>query len=87
MDVFLYFYEPLPCGLDEIEDWLDQALGVSGEVTGSGVGENGSNIDLLISDEHLAPSQVVQLVRQALLPLGLPESSRIVVARQKFSIR
>ena len=86
MDVFVYFYEPLPCGVDEIEDALDKALRDAGEVTGSGVGAKGSNVDIFISDESLPVARVVDLVRQALLPIHLPESSRIVVGGRKFEI-
>jgi hypothetical protein len=87
MDVFVYFYEPLPCALDEIEDALDQALGDDGKVTGCGAGEKGSNIDLFTNDKHLSIPSVVDLIQKVLTPLGLPETSRIVIENEKFPIR
>jgi hypothetical protein len=87
MDVFLYFYERLPFGLDEVEDALDQALGDSGEVTGTGVGEKGSNVDIRINDESMSTSQVVRLIHQALSHLQLPDFSRILIEDKKFPIR
>jgi hypothetical protein len=38
MDAFIYTSERLPCGIDELEDALDTALGGRGEITGTGTG-------------------------------------------------
>lgn len=87
MDVFIYFYERLPCGLDEVEDTLERALGDFGEVTGSGTGEKGSNLDLLISDSGPPLNQVLNLIQDALRPLHLPDSSRIVIESKKYALK
>ncbi|GLO63608.1 hypothetical protein MACH09_41160 [Vibrio sp. MACH09] len=50
MDVFIYFSERLSVGIDVIEDTLDEALDGIGEVTGTGTGEKGSNIDVEVED-------------------------------------
>jgi hypothetical protein len=86
MDVFLYFSDRLPVALDELEDTLDRALQGVGEVTGSGTGEMGSNIDVLVKNENLSKTQVVELVRKALTGLDLPQSSRIVIEDERFPI-
>ena len=50
MDVFVYYFQPLDRGRDEIEDDLVDSLSAFGcEVTGSGAGQSGGNFDLLFS--------------------------------------
>lgn len=75
MMVFLYFRERLPCGLDEIEDRLDEALDGRGEVTGSGSGTGGSNIDITIFRDELGQAEVLGIIRRALSGLDIPPSS------------
>jgi len=79
MDVFIYTYEPLPCGLDEVEDALEAALGDRGRVTGGGTGisDARSNFDLLIKDGVLSEEQVLSLVRQVVLDLDLPKGTMV----------
>jgi len=86
MDVFIYFHERLPVGLDELEDALDAALGDQGEVTGTGTGETGSNLDLLVSDTTMTEQEVVQLIRQSLKKFAIPNTSKIVIGGKTFSI-
>jgi hypothetical protein len=87
MDVFIYFYERLPVGLDELEDALDEALEGVGDVTGSGTGASGSNLDLRISDENVSKDQVLELIQTALRRFDLAHASRIVIDGQRFSIQ
>lgn len=86
MDVFIYFNERLPVGLDELEDALDAALGDEGEVTGTGTGGSGSNLDLFVKDGTMTDVEVVGLVREALTVFAVPKSSKIVIGDKKFSI-
>jgi hypothetical protein len=86
MDVFLYFTERLPCGLDELEDALDAALSNVGEVSGTGTGESGSNIDITIEDEDITKGQVAALIRSALSKYSLPSSSQMVIDDEEFSV-
>jgi hypothetical protein len=44
--IFIYGTERLPCALDEIEDEFQDRLQPFAEVTGTGTGESGWNIDL-----------------------------------------
>ncbi len=44
--IFIYGTARLPCGLDEIEDQLQESVQPFAEVTGTGTGEAGWNIDL-----------------------------------------
>jgi len=86
MDIFLYFSERLPCGLDELEDAIDSALGELGEVTGVGTGEMGSNIDVTIENEEIPKETVVQLIRNALSPFDLPPTSKMVVDEEELEL-
>ncbi len=79
MDVYIYLIEPCPCGIDELEDALAQALGDIGEVTGSGTGGAGSNIDVFIEDDALSDGQVLDLLREAIADYGIPGSTRVVI--------
>jgi hypothetical protein len=87
MDVFLYFFERLSIGLDEVEDILDEVLSGIGEVTGSGIGERGSNLDIFIKDEIMSREQVIDLIRTALKHIPLPKSSRIVIGNDSYIIQ
>lgn len=86
MDVFIYFLERLPVGLDVLEDALDAALADNGEVTGTGAGQTGSNIDLHVTDKNLTAEDVVRLIRRNLSVYGVPKSSRIVIGDNEFSV-
>ena len=86
MDAFLSRTERLPCGLDELEDALDSALGDRGEVTGSGTGRTGSNIDVFIRDDALSEEQDLRLIRRALADYGLPDTTRVVIDGRGHSL-
>ncbi|MCA8992550.1 MAG: hypothetical protein KDA69_18890 [Planctomycetaceae bacterium] len=86
MDVFIYFKERLPVGLDVLEDALDAALGENGEVTGSGTGQVGSNLDLYVDDNDMSVDEVVEMIRRALGVYGIPKSSTIVIGENNFSV-
>jgi hypothetical protein len=86
MDMFIYFSEPLGCGLDEIEDALDGALDGIGEVTGSGVGKSGSNLDIRIKSAKVSQEEALGLIRDALSPFNLPKSSRITIGNKQYPI-
>jgi hypothetical protein len=79
MNAYLYWNGRCPCGIDELEDTLDRALGSRGAVTGSGTGQAGGNIDLCIEDDAMSEGQVLLLIREALADYELPGSMRIVV--------
>lgn len=86
MNVFIYFNERLPVGLDEMEDALDAALGDKGEVTGTGTGERGSNFDLFVNDSDITADEIVGLIRKALVVYKVPKGSKIVIGEKNFSI-
>jgi hypothetical protein len=86
VDVFIYFNERLPVGLDELEDALDAALGDIGEVTGTGVGESGSNLDLFLNDIDMTDDEIVGLIKRTLSAYKIPKSSEIVIGEKRFSL-
>lgn len=47
MDVFLYFPEA-DLALDELEEIVERVVSEDGEVTGSGIGQTGGNLDIEI---------------------------------------
>jgi hypothetical protein len=65
--------------MDELEDALDSALGDTGEVTGSGTGRTGSNIEVFLRDDAVSEEQALLLIRRALANYGLPGTTRVVV--------
>jgi hypothetical protein len=84
MDAFIYFSRPTDYGLDQIEDALDVALSGVGEVTGSGTGKEGSNIDIYIENGTLDKMAVLALLRTALQRFGMPESTKVTIDDEKF---
>jgi hypothetical protein len=84
MNAFVYRNGRWPGGIGELEDALDRALGSSGEVTGSGTGPAGGNIDLFIEDDALSDGQVLQLIRNALADDEVPESIWVVIDGRRY---
>ncbi|MDE7225004.1 MAG: hypothetical protein K2O34_14655 [Acetatifactor sp.] len=67
--MYLYVYfKSFPEGgsLDELEDDLEKLLGENGEVTGSGVGASGGNIDI----ELFGKENILQDIESYLLSYG-----------------
>ncbi|GLO63611.1 hypothetical protein MACH09_41190 [Vibrio sp. MACH09] len=85
MDVFIYFSERLSVGIDVIEDTLEEALDGIGEVTGSGTGEKGSNIDVEVEDSEDV-TKVISLIKSVLKELSVPESTTLVVDNVEYRI-
>jgi hypothetical protein len=86
MDLFICFYERLNCGLDGIEEALDDALHGKGQVTGTGTGECGSNVDIEITDPSITPDTALRLVREALKRFAVPESTRIQIGGTRHEV-
>jgi hypothetical protein len=77
IDIYLYI-PPHDATNDAIERALEDCLGDRGEVTGSGAGAFGMNIDIAIdrrSDLHA----VVQDIRRVLKMHDVPRQTQIVV--------
>ena len=83
---FIYTFEPLPCGIDELEDTLDSALGDRGEFTGTGTGRAGCNIDVFITDGAMSEEQALLLIRRALADHGLPGMTRVVIDGKEHTL-
>lgn len=79
MVIFIYTNGRLNSGIDELEDALDSALGERGEVTGTGTGQVGSNIDIFIEEGMISEEQALLLVQQVLVEFGLPSATKIII--------
>lgn len=79
MDVFIYFLDSTSLPLDGIEDALDDAFVGSGEVTGSGAGERGSNIDIEIMDDCMTTKEVKATIRECFERLGIVGPTKVVI--------
>jgi len=86
MDAFIYTAGRLPCAIDELEDALESALGGRGEVTGSGTGRAGCNLDIAIEDGALSEEQALMLIRRALADYGLPGMTRVVIDGREHTL-
>lgn len=53
MDVFIYFEPEENVNIGDLEDEIDKILGDKGEVTGSGMGISGGNIDVELFDKNI----------------------------------
>jgi hypothetical protein len=87
MIVLLYWDGRCSRAIDVLEDALDRALGEKGEVTGSGTGQAGGNVDLFIKDDAMSDGQVLLLIREALADDELPGSTWVVIdgRRHRFA--
>jgi len=85
IDAFIYFKGPVGYGLDELEDALTHALGVAGEVTGTGGGEGGANLDIEFFEE-IGESRALHILREALVNFSLPDSSEVVIEGRRHNL-
>lgn len=86
MDVFIYIYEDLNVGRDELEEALEEAFDDERTVTGGGAGLRGCNIDLFVPDGARTHDEVVSLVRKTLSVFSIPKTSKIVVDGKEFTM-
>jgi hypothetical protein len=89
MTVFIYFDSPLNFPIGDLEDDLDAALDGHGEVTGSGTGVGGGNIDIEIRDSRMTNDIVASLVEKTLRAFGtdLPIILEIDGDRRRLNLR
>jgi hypothetical protein len=75
--VYIYFPMGMSTPRDELEDSIDQFLGGRGEVTGSGAGWSGSNLDVeLVGDQFT--DEVFEGLLDLLRTLNVPAGTRVV---------
>ncbi|KHL91218.1 hypothetical protein QW71_35935 [Paenibacillus sp. IHB B 3415] len=84
MDVFVYFKSKQSYSRDEIEEAIEEILETRGEVTGSGSGTNGSNLDIEIYDE--SDDEAVEQVKKVLRQMKVTNDTTIVVKGVRFNL-
>jgi hypothetical protein len=86
IDAFIYFSGRLQYGLDEIEDAIDSAIAGLGEVTGTGTGEAGSNVDVFIESGELTKESALRILREVLEEFDFSGQVSIVIDGERFLI-
>ncbi|HEY6228253.1 MAG TPA: hypothetical protein VI282_14120 [Verrucomicrobiae bacterium] len=86
MTAFIYFREQIDFTLDEIEDALDRALLNIGQVNGTGVGEAGANIDIVITDASVGSDTIAEIIGNALESFAVPQSTVIKVKGREYGL-
>ena len=84
MNIFIYFPKNSKVKRDVLEDAIDDILDGSGEITGGGTGNEGSNIDIEIFEGDPAnyKEELINLLRE----YNCPAQTYIVIDNQKFYI-
>lgn len=82
MYALIYFPERLPVGLDVIEDEIEAKLADAGEVTGTGTGERGSNIDVIFDAKVIPVLQMEEILREVIGRLGIKEQPKITFVNE-----
>jgi hypothetical protein len=88
MFVDLYFPPGLDFDRDEIQQAIEAALGADVEVVGAGVGREGSNLDLALSEE-VDRTVALQAIERTLTRLGIPDATLIQIsdADERITLR
>ena len=81
MDIFIYFKNDNDIELDEIEEMLDDLLYGKGEVTGTGIGIAGCNLDIELY-EKMNIDDVLTILRK----LEFPKDAYCKIAGEKYII-
>ena len=67
-----------------MEDAIDDELAGKGEVTGIGMGESGSNIDIEIFAESIGKLSALKMIRDGLIHFKIPSSTLIKINGEEF---
>lgn len=73
MELCIYIRGVAGVAIGDLEDALDETLVGVGEVTGSGTGMGGSNIDIEVAEESLPKRDLVAKIREALEAQGVSD--------------
>jgi hypothetical protein len=84
MHIFIYFHSRLPTSLDIFEDMLEECLDSDGEVTGSGTGQTGSNIDIEVFDDEA--TGVIGRIKATLKDAAAPMDTVMVVGDERLNV-
>jgi hypothetical protein len=86
MDIFIYFSSKLTMSIDIIEEALDKLLNGNGEVTGTGTGESGSNVDIEIFESDVDEMEYIRFIKTTLQQLQVPQDTIIKFEDKIYSI-
>ena len=82
--IFIYFFSKLEnIDRDDVEDAINDALGEEGEVTGSGSGVSGSNLDIEV---YSNPFAFLDTIRNILRELEVPLDTVIAIGQERFPV-
>lgn len=81
MDIFVHFSPQLNISLDVMEDAIEEYLGDKGEVTGSGIGNRGANVDIEVFGEE-DDFTILNGIKKVLQDLGVPQDTVLTVNGQ-----
>ena len=82
MDIYINFIETTGYGLDELEDIFDKAFDRIGEVTGSGSGKDGSNIDIQLYKNSLDHGLILEKIRETLNSINCHKNVEITICHR-----
>ncbi|MBT7065152.1 MAG: hypothetical protein HN919_02530 [Verrucomicrobia bacterium] len=83
--IFIHSSEPLDCGLDELEDELFAVVECRGDVTGTGTGPNGWNVDIEFESPNSLNGILIETAR-SLKRHGLGEGTNYNVCGRQRSL-
>ena len=81
MDIFIYFKLNRDIDIDDLEESIEEILGDEGEVTGSGMGISGGNLDIELWDET-----ILEDFLKKLRELEFPQDTYYVINDKKTNL-
>jgi hypothetical protein len=83
MYLFVHIVGTIQVSLGELEDAVEESLRAAGEVTGSGTGDSGSNIDIEFDEALVSAGNALDLVLDVLRSHGIDNGVSVRVGRSE----
>lgn len=74
MEIYIYFGSKEEVNIGDLEDKIDEILDDKGEVTGSGMGTNGGNLDIEVYDKNIFDNLLIELTK-----LEFPNDTYLII--------